>query len=343
MFTGYIGTYTKGTSEGVYSFTLDTEKGELARAEVAAPLINPTYVTISDNERFAYAVSPGGLTAYEVNKVTGELTLINSISNKESSPCHVSIDPTNQYAAAAYYHDGTVVLYKVDPDTGRLLEQLSVAQQVGNGPNKDRQEAPHMHFSGFTPDGKFLVGVDLGTDEIVTYEYKEGNLNDVQRRATPPGSGPRHVAFHPQGLHAYAMTELSNEVLVLRYNEVNGSFDIIKSITAIPDDFKDNSQGSAIHISSDGRFVYAGNRGHDSIVVYKVDQVTNELELVEYANTGGNWPRDFVLDPSEKFLIATNQESGNVVLFKRDAETGKLTETDSVIQVPDPVCVKFLK
>ncbi|KIL49155.1 lactonase family protein [Jeotgalibacillus campisalis] len=342
FFRGYFGTYTKGESKGIYSFGLDTEKGELTSLEVAAELDSPTYVSISEDQKYLYAVAPGGLASYEIDAASGGLTLINKVDPREGTPCYVETDPSNQFAAAANYHDGTAVLYKVNPQTGELSEQLSVAEQQGGGPH-ERQDAPHMHYSGFTKDGKYLIGVDLGTDEVVTYEYSSGDLKDVQRFAASPGAGPRHLAFHPAGKIAYVMTELSNEVLVLDYDQDNGSFELIQTIKAIPADFTENSQGSAIHVSSDGKFVYAGNRGHDSIAVFAIDPETYQIKLVEYAETGGNWPRDFVMDPTEKFIVTTNEESSNAVLYKRDAESGKLSPAGSTLNVSTPVCVKFLK
>ncbi|MDG5471847.1 lactonase family protein [Jeotgalibacillus sp. ET6] len=342
IFRGYFGTYTKGESKGVYSFALDTEKEELTSLEVAAELQSPTYVSISENQKYLYAVAPGGLASYEIDAESGGLTPINKVDPREGTPCHVEPNPANEFAAAANYHDGTAVLYKVNPQTGELIEQLDVAQQEGGGPH-ERQDAPHMHYSGFTKDGKYLIGVDLGTDEVVTYEYSDGSLKDVQRFAASPGAGPRHLDFHPNSKIAYVMTELSNEVLVLSFDQTDGSFELIQTVKAIPEDFKENSQGSAIHVSSDGRFVYAGNRGHDSIAVFEIDPETYQISLVEYAECGGNWPRDFVLDPTEKFVVTTNEESSNAVLYKRDAETGKLSAAGSTLHVPTPVCVKFLK
>jgi 6-phosphogluconolactonase len=150
------------------------------------------------------------------------------------------------------------------------------------------------------------------------------------------------MTFHPNGKIAYLMTELSNEVVVLAYSQEDGSFKELQYISTIPDDFTENNQGSAIHISSDGRFVYAANRGHDSIAVFSTNSDSGELTFVERTSTEGNWPRDFALDPTEKFLIASNQESSSLVLFERNQETGKLTLLQSDITVPDPVCVKFL-
>ncbi len=157
-----------------------------------------------------------------------------------------------------------------------------------------------------------------------------------------PGAGPRHIAFHPKEKYAYVMTELSNEVIALEYNPTAGEFREIHVVSAIPDDFTDNSQGSAIHVTQDGRFVYVANRGHDSIAVFEVNQYSGELAFVERVSTEGNWPRDFVFDPTEAFLVASNEETGNLVLFERDKETGRLTVLPSTVSVPYPVCVKFL-
>ena len=186
------------------------------------------------------------------------------------------------------------------------------------------------------------MGVDLGIDKIITYEVKDSTLTEVNRLSVNPGSGPRHITFHPNGKYAYVMTELSSEVIVLTYNPAEGSFTELQYISAVPEEFDENNQGSAIHISSDGRFVYAGNRGHNSIAVYSVDQSSGQLTFVEHTSTEGNWPRDFVLDPTEKFLVATNEKSHNLVLFSRDESTGKLTLLQSDVAVPEPVCVKFL-
>lgn len=193
---------------------------------------------------------------------------------------------------------------------------------------------------GLTPDEQFAVAVDLGTDGIYTYKKENGKLELAHTFETKPGTGPRHITFHPTKPVAYVMTELSSEVIVLRYFE-DGHFEEIQTIATIPSDFTENNQGSAIHVSSDGQFVYAGNRGHDSIAIFKAD-TGGQLSLVEIASSEGNWPRDFVLDPTEEFVVGSNQESSNLVLYKRDKETGRLTVLQSDISVPHPVCVKFL-
>ncbi len=344
-FIGFVGTYTKGNSEGLYSFSLDTLNGKIEQVEVAAKLDNPTYLTLSNDNTFLYSVvkdgEMGGVAAFSINKKTNELLPLNQQGSDGAPPCHVSVDSQNRYVLASNYHKGSIEVYALNAENGGINHRASVAIHVGSGPDK-RQEKPHTHYAGFTPDEKYIAVVDLGVDKIFTYEIKAGTLTEVSSLSVKPGSGPRHLVFHPNQSYAYVMTEFSSEVFVLRYHAENGQFTQVQSIPTIPADFTENNQGSAIHISADGRFVYAGNRGHNSIAVFKVDQDTSELSFVEYTSTEGNWPRDFVLDPSEKFIVASNQESSNLVLFLRDTETGKLTLLSSDIAVPDPVCVKFL-
>nr|WP_275582962.1 lactonase family protein [Gracilibacillus alcaliphilus] len=341
-YIGYIGSYTKKASRGVYRFVLDTEAKQLSNVELAAPLDNPTYLTVSKDNRYVYAVSKegdqGGLTAFEITDDQGNLKQLNSQTTPGSAPCHVSVDSHNQLVVTANYHTQLVEAFPANQD-GSLQAPSSVKQE-GSGPH-ERQEKPHLHYAGYTPDEQFVVVVDLGSDTITTYRPNDGTLEEVNVLKTKPGSGPRHLAFHPNGKYAYVMTELSNEVIVLSYNQEDGRFEEVQYISTLPEDFTDNSQGSAIYLSSDGRFVYAGNRGHNSIAVYRVlDDFT--VEFIEWTNTEGDWPRDFVLDPSEQFIVASNEQSGTIVLFERDAEKGTLTLLQKDVEAPEAVCLKFL-
>ncbi|KLT18510.1 lactonase family protein [Neobacillus vireti] len=344
-FTGFIGTYTKGESKGIYSFSLDTDEAKITDIKVAAQAENPTYLTISNDNRFLYSVAKegetGGVAAFSINE-SGELTAINRQMLDGSSPCHVSIDSKNNYLFSANYHKGEVVSHLISPENGSLQPAASVIKHEGRGPDS-RQEKPHTHYAGLTPDEKFLAAVDLGIDALITYAVNDdGSLKKVKLLPLKAGSGPRHLTFHPNGKFAYLMTEFSSEVIVLNYHSENGHFTEKQYISTLPADFSENNQGSAIHISSDGRFIYAGNRGHNSIALFSVNQESGELSFIEHTSTEGDWPRDFALDPSEKFIVASNQESGNLVLFSRDTGTGKLTLILSDIMVPYPVCVKFL-
>jgi 6-phosphogluconolactonase len=344
-YLGFVGTYTKGDSKGIYAFTLNHSEGKIEQVKVAAALENPTYLTISKDNRYLYAVTKegeaGGVAAFSIQP-DGKLQPINSEVSAGSPPCHVSVDSENRYVFTANYHKGTVESHLINTENGSVLPAVSVIQHEGSGPDP-RQEKPHTHYAGLTPDEKHLAVVELGTDALITYRVLEnGTLEKVSLLPVKGGSGPRHLTFHPNGKWAYIMTEFSSEVIALDYHKENKRFSEKQYISTLPEDFKENNQGSAIHISSDGRFVYAGNRGHNSIAVFSVDSVSGELEFVERVSTEGDWPRDFTLDPTEKFIVASNQESGNLVLFARDAETGKLTLLQSDVKVPYAVCVKFL-
>ncbi|WP_053220148.1 lactonase family protein [Virgibacillus senegalensis] len=341
---GYIGTYTNGDSLGIYSFSLDQSSGEVSILADAAHTEKPTYLTISKDNRYLYSVMQeekgGGAAAYAIGE-NGTLSLVNKQVSEGAAPCHISIDRSNKQLVTANYHKGTVDAYTVDPETGAIEPASSSVEHAGSGPH-ERQEKPHVHFSGYTPDEQYVIVVDLGSDTIKTYTINEKKLEEINSFSTKPGSGPRHIVFHPNGKYAYVMTELSNEVIVLAYDQTNGSFTQLQSIYTIPDDFTENSQGSAIHISSDGRFVYAGNRGHDSIALFEVKEDGAALSFVEHYSTEGGWPRDFSLDPSEQYLLASNQNSSNLTLFTRDPETGKLELKQKNVTVPNPVCIKFL-
>jgi len=342
--TGYVGTYTKGDSEGIYRFILNTKLGKIEHIQLAGKVDNPTYLSITKDNKFIYSVSKigdlGGVTSFSVEKETGMLQQINDQGSAGSPPCHLSTNTNNTVLLTANYHKGTIEVHPVNTNTGEIQPPSSIATHTGSGPDP-RQEKAHTHYSGFTPDEKYFVAVELGIDKIFTYQLVDNQITQMHELSVKAGSGPRHIVFHPTLPLAYVMTEFSSEVLVLKYNANDGSFEEIQALSTLPSDFTVNNQGSAIHISSDGRFVYAGNRGHNSIASFVVDS-TGMLTFLEHTHTEGDWPRDFSLDPTETYLIASNQESSNLVLFARDKETGKLHLLQSDITVPDPVCVKFL-
>lgn len=340
-YIGYAGTYTRESSEGIYRFELDTEAGKLSNVEVATKIGSPTYVTFSEDQRFLYAVDQdgdqGGVAAFKVDGETGELSFLNNSLEEGAPPCHLTVK--NQELVTGNYHHGVVALYRVNEQG--IEAKLSSITHEGSGPH-ERQEGPHVHYTAHTPDGKFVVVADLGTDELVSYEIKDEKLVKVSTYKAKAGSGPRHLAFHPDGKTAYLLTELSSDVIVLNYNDETGEFTEKQVLSALPKDYNGQNDASAIHVSSDGKFIYTGNRGHDSIAVFRVNETNQELSFVEHTGTGGKFPRDFVLDPSEAFLVAANQHTGNLVLFSRDETTGKLTNLNSEVKVPETVCVKFL-
>jgi len=346
--TGYLGTYTKESSQGVYKFTLDAEEQKITKITAVAELDNPTYIAVSNNNKYLYAVSKeeekGGVTAFTIDQETGALNRLNSLAQAGSPPCHVSVKSDGSIVLTANYHTKQIISYLTNPD-GSLKQVADIAEHTGSGPH-ERQEKPHIHYAGFSPDEKFVLAIDLGSDQITSYAIDaQGKLEKKHTFKATSGSGPRHLVFAPNGAYAYCMTELSSEVFTLEYNRKTGEFKQLDTIKAIPKSHQTVNDGSAIHITRDGKFVYAANRGHNSIAVFKVDELTHKLEFIEWVDTEGDWPRDFMLlpDENESLLIASNQKSGTLTVFERDQETGKLTVKQTDVKAPEVVCVKFLR
>lgn len=346
-FLGYIGTYTKGESKGIYRFTLDTKAGTIKDIKVVANIGSPTYLAISHDNQYLYSVvrkeQLGGVASFSINCETKNLDVINMQFLDGPSPCHLSMNQVDSIVVMANYHKGTIESYVINQEEGKINPATSIVQHSGSGPNKERQEKPHAHYVGFTPNQKYVAAIDLGIDKLITYKESDGKLTEVHSLSVNPGSGPRHLVFHPSGKYAYVITELSSEVIVLTYDEQNGRFEEIQYIPTLPQTYSGNNYGSAIHISSDGCFVYAANRGHNSIAIFHVNHNSGKLTFLETVSTEGDWPRDFVLDPAEKFIVVSNEKSSNLVLFSRNENTGQLTLLQSDVIVPNPVCVKFLR
>jgi len=336
----YLGSYTKRESKGVHQIVLDTEKKELHDYRLIAEVNGPTYLDLSKNKEFMYTVSTtaegGGITSFRQNE-DGTYTKIADSSTEGPSPCYISYDEERKLLFTANYHGGFVTVYKENADG--TLTVTDRAQHEGSSIHEN-QTIPHVHYTKLSPDKQFLLACDLGTDRIYTYSVStEGKLEEKARYQATPGTGPRHIVFHPNGNVVYLFGELSSDVEVLGYDKKTGAFTLLQVISTIPAEHTGFNGGAAIRISAEGKFVYASNRGHDSIVVYAVSENGESLTLLEYVPTEGNVPRDFNLDPSGKFVIAAHQDSDNLTLFERNEETGKLTLLQKDVYAPECVCV----
>lgn len=334
MMTLYFGTYTRRDSKGIYAADFDSTTGELSNRRLVAAEPNPTYLSFADDHTL-YSVgakdSQGGLAAFSPT-----FELINHAVAEGAPHCYVSVDEERGLVYGANYHKGQVLVYKRLESGG--LEQTDMQQHEGSGPHEN-QAGPHVHFADLTPD-KYLVTCDLGTDEVVTYKVSDqGKLAPLARYHAAPGAGPRHITFHPTAKIAYLICELNSTIEVLIYDGL-GEFELMQTISTLPSDYTDFNGTAAIRLSNDGKFLYGSNRGHDSIAVYKVLGDAS-LELVEIVPSLGKTPRDFILSPDNRFLIVAHQDSDNVSVFSRDAETGKLTILSSDFIVPEAVCVTF--
>ncbi|WP_394206181.1 lactonase family protein [Lactococcus chungangensis] len=330
--TLYFGTYTKKTSEGIYKATLDTTTGLLSNLQLVAKEPNPTYLTF-DRAGHLYSVGAengaGGIAAYDNGG-----KLINRVVDAGAPLCYVAVDETRDLVYGANYHKGEVLVYKRATDGSLSLADKDV--HTGSGPHEN-QASPHVHFTDLTPD-KYLMTCDLGTDEVVTYNVSEqGQLTKINTYKSALGAGPRHITFHPTQKMAYLMNELNSTIEVLIYDGV-GQFTLLQTLSTLPEDWTAFNGTAAIRVSSDGKFLYGSNRGHDSIAVFKII-ADGTLELIQIAATHGKMPRDFNLSSDEKVIIAAHQDSDNVTTFFRNSATGLLTEIQHDFMVPEAVCV----
>lgn len=340
-----VGTYTSSKSKGIYVYRLDTVTGK-AQYISETEVNNPSYLVLDKNEKFVYSVTEdegvetSAANAFSFDKKTGKLTFINKQLTEGGAPCFINIDASGKYIVTANYSGADVSVFQTDKNGG-IQPILQKIQFTGKGVDKERQKQPHIHCVQFTPDEAYLLVNDLGTDKIHKLNVNPNNkdyLSIGKPSAFPlkPGSGPRHLTFHPNEKYAYLITEISGEIVGYEYKDGNLSeIQTIKADTL-------NAKGSAdIHVSPDGKFVYASNRLlGDGIAIFSIDLSSGKLTKAGYQPTGKH-PRNFAITPNGSFLLAANRDSNNIQVFKRDKNTGLLYDTNQNIDLDMPVCVKF--
>jgi len=358
----FVGTYTKkeghvdGKGKGIYFLSLDRNNGEIDRDTLykrnAFHSVNPSFLAVSPNKKTLFAVNElnpndgdsGTVSAYLIDSLTNELFFINSKKTGAYAPCHVSVDATNSYIFVANYVGGVVKMFPIYA-SGSIGDASHTIKLKGSSTNKNRQEASHPHSVIISSNNKFAYVSDLGTDKIMIYQLdlENGKMIPAEQPfiKIQNGAGPRHFTFHPNGKKAYVVNELDATVNTFDYNDKTGQLTEIQSITTLPADYKGFNGCADIHVHPSGKFLYASNRGHNSIVIYTIDESTGQLTLVGHEPTKGKFPRNFVIDPSGNYLLVANQNTNGIFLFKIDQKTGKL-EVVSKTKVPTPVCLKFL-
>src|SRR5208282_1446865 len=327
---------------------------ELTPLGVAAETTNPSFLAIDPSRHFLYAVnevqnykgaSSGAVSAFAINSQTGNLSLLNQVPTRGADPCYIAFDQTSKYALVANYTGGSVAVFPVQPD-GRIGEPSAFVQHRGSSVNKERQEGPHAHWIETTPDNRFAIAVDLGLDELLVYRFdaSKGSLtpNDPPYGSLDPGAGPRHLAFHPNGKFAYVVNELQSSITAFSYDSGRGALEKLKTVPTLPKGFSGSNDSAEIEIHPSGKFLFASNRGHDSIAVFSIDNPSGALTLVDHFPTQGKTPRNFEIDPTGKLLFVANQDTNNIVVFRIDPTDGRLTPTGQTLHVPSPVCLKFM-
>ena len=350
----YVGTYNSSEDDSIFIYRLDPDSGALTAVDAISGVSNPSFLALHPQYRYLYAVaeisevdgqSGGGVAAFSIDPETGALTPLNQQSSVGTGPCHLSVDATGQVVLVANYGGGSVTALPLSAD-GSLGEATAFIQHGGSSANPQRQEGPHAHSIMIDPGNRYAFAPDLGIDQVVIYRLDpdQGTLtpNDPPWATVPAGEGPRHFAFHPSGRYAYVITELLNSVVAFAYDGDGGVLTELQRIPTLPAGFDGTSYCADIHVHPNGRFVYGSNRGHDSIVIYAIDESTGQLSLVGHESTQGEHPRNFAIDPTGHFLLAANQSTDNIVIFRIDESDGTLTPTGQVVEAPKPVCIKII-
>ncbi|MBP1657822.1 MAG: hypothetical protein H6Q31_2423 [Bacteroidetes bacterium] len=358
--TVFIGTYTRresfvdGKAEGIYIYHLDPTSGELTYVATVsgAGTVNPSFLTLAPDKSCLYAVNEitggkgphGTVSAFAIDPLTRHLSYLNQQSTHGLAPCYASIEPQGRYCLVANYETGSVCVLPIRED-GRLGEATDIVQFSGSGPNPERQSGPHAHMILPSPNRSFILAIDLGTDRLMAFnlDIERGTLIPAAPSYTqmPPGTGPRHMAFHPHMPFTYVINELQSTVTVFHSADGWGAFRAVQTISTLPEYFKGPNLGAEIKIAPSGRFVYASNRGSDSLAIYAVDQETGKLSLVGHESSQGIGPRDFTIDPSGALLLVANQDTDTVVSFWINQDSGMLNATGHVAKVPTPVCLQL--
>ena len=349
----YVGTYTEaGRTDGLYLLRMDTLSGALRQVEAVDVGANPSFLTIHPNGRTLYSVNEvtetegrptGAVRAFAIDAESGALTWLDEQPSEGAAPCYVSTDRKGRFVLVANYVSGTVATLPID-ETGALDHASHVVQHVGKGPVTARQEHAHAHCVVPHPSNRFVLAADLGVDRVLVYRFDEGTgaLQHVEERdaVLPPGTGPRHLAFHPTLSLVFVSGELNSTVSALHCDPQTGALRVVQTLSTLPASFKGENFPADIHVAPSGRTLYVSNRGHNSVAVFSIG-ARGTLALQQVMSTGGNWPRNFTIDPSGRWLLVANQKSGSVVVFVRDAESGRLSATAQRIDIPSPACLRF--
>jgi 6-phosphogluconolactonase len=359
----YIGTYThdapggdsgKAHSEGIYVAKVDQGTGELDLVQTVQS-DNPSFLALSPDQRFLFAINEvdnyegknaGSVEAYRIDEDSGKIALINRQALPGPIPAHLAVDPSGKYLVVALYMGGSFVVLPIGAD-GSLGAPVDEVKQHGSGPNQERQEAPHPHAVMFDPAGQYIATADLGIDKVETFELQDGKLDKVSEVALPPGSGPRHLAFRPDGSMLYVISELKATVTALPYDANSGKLgEPVAAVSTVPEDFPAAKSTAEILVHPSGKFLYGSNRrfsdhpAADSVAVYQLDQ-KGVPERVQLVTENIAFPRAIQLDPTGTWLYALNQKGDSIVQFAIDQQTGKLTPTGNVAEVPTPVSLVF--
>ena len=344
--TVYFGTHTAGPGKGFSVSHFDTVTGALSKPAFLLETPAPAYFVIAPGGRRLYSCnSTGFVSAYSIDPASAQLKLINQKPSGGGDPSYISLDRTGHYVFVANYDGGNIAVWALETD-GSLGERTAFVQHTGSSVNPQRQSHAFAHSIRVDSTNRFVLVADLGLDKLFVYKFnvKDGSLtpNDPPFVKTAPGAGPRHVVFHPNGRWVYLITEMGNTIMLFDWDTRRGALSEVQTVSTLPKGFQGNSTCAEIQVHPSGRFVYASNRGRDSIAVFSVDAKTGRLTLIQDVPSGGKTPRNFDMDPTAHWLLVTNHGSNTAMVFGIDQQTGKLTPAGQPVDVPYPFCPRFL-
>ncbi len=348
----WIGTAAHPQSRGIYHVRLNPETGQLSTPRLVAESIGPEFLAMHPRLPLLYAIGRFGdvvgVAAYAIDQtgIEPNLEFLNAVEIGDGGATHLAVDPQGKMLVTAQYGGGSVAVFPLRPD-GRLDERIQLLEHSGGSQAApERQAAPHPHWVGFSPDGRFVFVPDLGLDRILIYrcDRDQVRLEPHGSLSAPPGSGPRHMKFHPQGGSLYVLNELTLTVSLFHYDSEHGTAELIETVPTVPQEQwrrERTASASEIRIHPNGRVAYAANRGHDTITVLAIDPQSKRLTTEEHEPVRGATPRNFNLDPEGRWLLAAGQDSHTLAVFAVDSNTGALTYQQSIVSIPAPICVLF--
>ncbi len=349
----YIGTYTGPKSQGIYLARFYPATGKLGKLSLAANTPSPSFLALHPKLPVLYAVGEasqlgpkkeGAVSAFRINAQTGDLTLLNQKPSGGRGPCHLSLDPSGKWVLVANYGSGSIAVLPVESG-GRLGSACAIVQHQGSSANPKRQAGPHAHFITTDPSDSFVLACDLGLDKVLVYRFNKST--GAHTPNVPPaamleaGSGPRHLAFSPDGHRLYVVSEMGSTVTAFDYDSERGALRQFQSVSTLPRDFGGDNIAAEVAVHPSGKFLYASNRGHDTIAVFRIAQPTGRLTPVEYQSSWGKTPRHFAIDPTGRWLLAADQDSDRIIVFRINQRSGRLRPTGQVVDVGAPVCILF--
>jgi 6-phosphogluconolactonase len=349
----YVGTYSVRGSQGIYVYEFNRDSLTFHLIQTVDHQRDPSYLTISPDGKFLYAANGGtvndsthwgSVSAYSIDPLSGKLSVLNDKTSFGSDPCHIEIDHGGHTVFLTNYNDAVLTAYILNAD-GSISDHYQVFHETGSSVNPNRKAEAHVHSSLLSPDNKYVYVADLGSDKVRVYDYDQANFTvkpgDPEAASVIPGSGPRHMTIFPGLPYMYLVQEMSNTVSVFNI-ENEAAPKMIQTLSTLPDGFTGEDDAADIHIAPSGKFVYSSNRGDNSIAIFSVNRENGNLTAAGHHSCGGNWPRNFLMDPKGQYLFVANEKSDNMVILKMNSDSGELSDTGISISIPSPVCIKHL-